>query len=129
MHLQAFQTQVYINGGNDLLSCKLFLGLRVGPFSDSLALSRLASITEIKARAKKHVEAEEDKEDHLQAEKEMSVVGKKSTHGFQTNHQYNLGGVSWHEPHVKKYTPLKTSRAHILKEVYHLQPLNIPPPT
>ncbi|RDX72511.1 hypothetical protein CR513_48009, partial [Mucuna pruriens] len=25
-HLQAFQTQIYISGGNDALSCKLFPG-------------------------------------------------------------------------------------------------------
>ncbi|RDX68316.1 hypothetical protein CR513_52712, partial [Mucuna pruriens] len=106
VHLQVFQTQVYISGGNDLLSCKPFpdlfdikqsktetlkqyltwfnvamiqvdeqdqkffvttfqKGLRVSPFSDSLALSRLASMIEIMAQAKKHVEADEDKEDYL----------------------------------------------------------------
>ncbi|RDX89359.1 hypothetical protein CR513_28936, partial [Mucuna pruriens] len=30
VHLQAFQTQVYISGGNDLLSFKLFLGTLKG---------------------------------------------------------------------------------------------------
>ncbi|RDX96004.1 hypothetical protein CR513_21383, partial [Mucuna pruriens] len=38
---------------------------KVGPFSDSLTLSRSASMTEIRARAEKHVETEKDKEDHL----------------------------------------------------------------
>ncbi|RDY01240.1 hypothetical protein CR513_15462, partial [Mucuna pruriens] len=123
MHLQTFQTQVYINGGSDLLSCKLFLerlevvdlfdikqtknetlkqylarfndtmvqvddpdqkcfvkafqkGLQVGLFSDSLTLSRPTSMTEIRAQVEKHVEVEEDKEDHLLVEKELPTVGK-----------------------------------------------------
>ncbi|RDX93848.1 hypothetical protein CR513_23843, partial [Mucuna pruriens] len=37
--------------------------------------------------------------------------------------------VSRHESCMEKYTPLKTSRAHILNEVYHLQLLDIPPPS
>ncbi|RDY13112.1 hypothetical protein CR513_02003, partial [Mucuna pruriens] len=103
---------VQINDPNQKFFVKTFQkGLRVGPFSDSLALSRLASMTEIRARTEKYVEAEEDR---LHVEKAMSVVRKKSAHGFQTNHQYILRG---------------TSRAHILKEVYHLQLLDIPPPT
>ncbi|RDX64521.1 hypothetical protein CR513_56912, partial [Mucuna pruriens] len=67
---------------------------------DSLALSRPTSMTEIQARAEKHVEAEEDKEDR----------------------------ISQREVCVEKYTSLKATRAQILKEVYHLHLLNIPPP-
>ncbi|RDY09438.1 hypothetical protein CR513_06187, partial [Mucuna pruriens] len=63
--------------------------------NDSLALSRPASMTEIRARDEKHVEAEEDKEDQC--------------------------------PRVPDRP--QTSRAHILKEVYHLKLLNISPPT
>ncbi|RDY04494.1 hypothetical protein CR513_11786, partial [Mucuna pruriens] len=37
-HLQAFQTQMYISGGNDALSCKLFLGTLRG-----VAMKKLAS--------------------------------------------------------------------------------------
>ncbi|RDX83294.1 hypothetical protein CR513_35806, partial [Mucuna pruriens] len=62
-------------------------GLWVGFFSDSLTLSRPASMTEIQARAEKHMEAKEDKEVRLQR-----------------------------EAHVEKYTPLKLTRAQILKE-------------
>ncbi|RDX89754.1 hypothetical protein CR513_28482, partial [Mucuna pruriens] len=149
VHLQAFQTYVYISGGDDFLSCKLFpgtskevamrwfsslpprsigsfsdlaatfefqfaanrakqlevadlsdikqtksetlkqylarfnattiQGLRIGPFSDSLALFRLVSMMEIRAQAEKHVEAKEDKEDRLQVEKEILSVEKKIT--------------------------------------------------
>ncbi|RDX81324.1 hypothetical protein CR513_38015, partial [Mucuna pruriens] len=42
------------------------------------SFSRPASMTEIRARAKKHMEVEEDKEDRLQAEKELQVMGKRS---------------------------------------------------
>ncbi|RDX96441.1 hypothetical protein CR513_20901, partial [Mucuna pruriens] len=86
---------------------------------DSLALSQSAGMIEIKVQAEKHVEAEEDKEDRLLAKKAMPI----------THQQYHPGGVSRHEPRMEKYTPLKTTRAHILKEVYHLQLLDIPPPT
>ncbi|RDX64712.1 hypothetical protein CR513_56695, partial [Mucuna pruriens] len=125
-HLQAFQAQMYINNGDDKLSCKLFpgtlrgvagsfvsqfvankikklevidlfnikqakgeslksylaqfnnatvrvddldqkffvkafkKGLRAGPFNDALVLRRPTSMEEIRARAEKHVEVEED---------------------------------------------------------------------
>ncbi|RDX78553.1 hypothetical protein CR513_41153, partial [Mucuna pruriens] len=85
-------------------------GLWADPFSNSLALSRSASMTKIRARVEKHVEAEEDKEDRLQAKRVISAIEKKNTHGFQANHQYIPGGV-------EKFTPLKTSRAHIRKFV------------
>ncbi|RDX58309.1 hypothetical protein CR513_62381, partial [Mucuna pruriens] len=52
-------------------------GLWVGPFSDSLTLSQPTNMTEIKAHVEKHVEAKEDKEDCLLAEKSMSSDGKK----------------------------------------------------
>ncbi|RDY06842.1 hypothetical protein CR513_09113, partial [Mucuna pruriens] len=152
-HLQAFETQMYISGGNDQLSCKLFpgtlrgvamhwittlparsirsfndlagsfvsqfaankvkrlevvdlfdikqakgeslksylarfnnitvcvddpdqkffvkafqKGLRADQFSDALALRRSSSMEEIRARARKHVEAEEDQVEQLEVE-------------------------------------------------------------
>ncbi|RDY10174.1 hypothetical protein CR513_05349, partial [Mucuna pruriens] len=39
------------------------------------------------------------------------------------------GGTSQREVCVEKYTPFRTTRAQILKEVYHLHLLDIPPPT
>ncbi|RDX77237.1 hypothetical protein CR513_42674, partial [Mucuna pruriens] len=48
VHLQAFQTQVYISGGNDLLSCKLFLGtLRGG--GGNLPLCSITSFVDLAA--------------------------------------------------------------------------------
>ncbi|RDX69607.1 hypothetical protein CR513_51254, partial [Mucuna pruriens] len=100
-------TMVQVDDPDQKFFIKAFQkGLRAGPFSDSLALSRLSSMTEIRARAEKHVEAEEDKEDRLQVERVVPAFGKKNTHNFEASHQ-----------------------AHILKEVCHLKLLDIPPPT
>ncbi|RDX59107.1 hypothetical protein CR513_61913, partial [Mucuna pruriens] len=135
-HLQAFQAQMYISGGDDRLSCKLFSdtlrgvamqwmatlstksiqtfsdlagsfvsqfaankmkkleseklfstvqqrdslggfvkafqkGLRAGSFNDALALRRPTSMEEIRARAEKHVEVEEDQLGRREAERDF----------------------------------------------------------
>ncbi|RDX62683.1 hypothetical protein CR513_58957, partial [Mucuna pruriens] len=67
------------------------------------------------------------KEDWL--ERAVLTIGKKNSPESQAHPQYNPGGISRHEPRMEKYTPLKASKVHILKEVYHLQLLDIPPPT
>ncbi|RDX91616.1 hypothetical protein CR513_26377, partial [Mucuna pruriens] len=72
-----------------------------GPFSDSLALSQSASMTEIRVRTEKHVEAEEDKKDCLQAERAIPTIKKKNVHGFQTNHQ------SLSSPIIRHSTPMQ----------------------
>ncbi|RDX66977.1 hypothetical protein CR513_54200, partial [Mucuna pruriens] len=60
---------VQVNNLNQIFFVKAFQkGRRAGLFSDSLGLRKLASIGEIRARAEKHDEAEEDKEDKQQAE-------------------------------------------------------------
>ncbi|RDY13811.1 hypothetical protein CR513_01217, partial [Mucuna pruriens] len=96
----------------------ILIGFRSEQISDSLALSRPTSMTKIKARAEKHVEADEDKEDHLLAEKELPIIGKKSTPGLQAHQPYSLGGANHREE----------QRTQILKEVYHLHLLDMPPP-
>ncbi|RDY11505.1 hypothetical protein CR513_03821, partial [Mucuna pruriens] len=63
-------------------SAAMVQGLRASPFSDSLILSRPASMTEIRARVEKHVEVEEGKEDRLQAERAVLAFGKKNTYSF-----------------------------------------------
>ncbi|RDX98176.1 hypothetical protein CR513_18946, partial [Mucuna pruriens] len=45
-------------------------GLRVGQFSDALALRQLSSMEEIRRQAEKHIEAEEDLIDQLEAERQ-----------------------------------------------------------
>ncbi|RDX92620.1 hypothetical protein CR513_25220, partial [Mucuna pruriens] len=100
-----------------------------GPFSNSLALSRPTSMIEIRTRVEKHVEAEEDKEDRLQAEKELLTVGKKTASRVQAHQHYGLRGAGHMEARAEKYIPLKATRTQILKEVYHLHLLDMPPPT
>ncbi|RDX72942.1 hypothetical protein CR513_47524, partial [Mucuna pruriens] len=121
---------VQVNEANQKFFVKVFQkGLQAGPFNESLALSRPASMTEIRARAEKHVEAEEDKEDRLQAEKETPSVGKKITPGTQTQAVVSHQAAPAKKVCVEKYTMLRATRAQILKEVYHLRLLDIPPPT
>ncbi|RDY07081.1 hypothetical protein CR513_08871, partial [Mucuna pruriens] len=63
MHLQAFQTQVYIGSGNDLLSCKLFSGGGLRWFSSlpPLSITSFADLTttfesQFAANKTKHLE-------------------------------------------------------------------------
>ncbi|RDX76999.1 hypothetical protein CR513_42940, partial [Mucuna pruriens] len=44
-------------------------GLRIGQFRDALALRRPSSMEEIRARAEKHIEVEEDQANQLEAER------------------------------------------------------------
>ncbi|RDX88000.1 hypothetical protein CR513_30460, partial [Mucuna pruriens] len=54
-------------------------GLRASPFSDALALRRPSSMEEIRARAKKHIEVEEDQTERLEAERDdHKDVGRPS---------------------------------------------------
>ncbi|RDX72697.1 hypothetical protein CR513_47772, partial [Mucuna pruriens] len=51
--------------------------------------------------------------------------------GVVKQRNYTLTGINVKNPkaRVEKYTLLKATRAKILKEVYHFQLLDIPPPT
>ncbi|RDX93751.1 hypothetical protein CR513_23945, partial [Mucuna pruriens] len=55
-------------------------GLRVGPFSDAMALRRSSSMEEIRARVEKHVEVEEDQIERLEAECANHKDVKRSSH-------------------------------------------------
>ncbi|RDY13678.1 hypothetical protein CR513_01364, partial [Mucuna pruriens] len=215
-HVQAFQTQIYISGGDDKLSCKLFLGtlrgvalqwlmnlpprsiytfndlagmflsqfaanktkrlevadlfdirqaggeslknymarfndamirvndpdqkffvkafqkgLRVGPFSDALALQKPANMEEIRLRAEKHIEMEEnrlEKREVEQASREnrsrpvnrqrpMLVGGRDPTSRNQAETRPELQA---------KFTPLKERKAHILRDICHARLLSFP---
>ncbi|RDX99077.1 hypothetical protein CR513_17926, partial [Mucuna pruriens] len=215
-HVQAFQTQMYISGGDDRLSCKLFpgtlrgvvlqwmmnlpprsistfsdlanvflsqfaankpkrlevadlfdikqavgeslksymarfndatvgvndpdqkffvkafqKGLRVGPFSDALALQKLMSMEEIRLRAEKHIEMEENR-----SEKREAQQGHKDDRPKPMNKQQPLliGGRDLSRRHedkaeretYPKFTPLREKRAHILREICHARLLSFP---
>ncbi|RDY00628.1 hypothetical protein CR513_16166, partial [Mucuna pruriens] len=92
---------VQVDDPNQKFFVKAFQkGLRAGSFSDSLALTKLVSIEEIRARDEKHVEAEEDKEDWL-------TTKKKATQGPQGKPQYQRGNNYQPDARVNHYTPLK----------------------
>ncbi|RDX82113.1 hypothetical protein CR513_37136, partial [Mucuna pruriens] len=60
---------IQVNNPNQIFFVKAFL--RVGQFNDSLALRLLASMGEIKAWTKKHMEADKEPIDQLQAKREV----------------------------------------------------------
>ncbi|RDY05806.1 hypothetical protein CR513_10308, partial [Mucuna pruriens] len=155
-HLQAFQTQMYISGGNDRLSCKLFLAskvkklevvdlfdvkqtegeslksylarfnnaavrvddpdqnLRAGPFSDALALRRPASMEEIRARAEKHVEVEEDQLERRKSERGLNH--KDVRHLAKAKEDKRLVLARANDP-TQHFTPLTEKRTQILCEI------------
>ncbi|RDX77434.1 hypothetical protein CR513_42449, partial [Mucuna pruriens] len=60
-------------------------GLRAGPFSDALALRRPANMEEIRARAEKHIEVEEDQAERMEADN-MHLKGKQVEENPKQNH-------------------------------------------
>ncbi|RDX68078.1 hypothetical protein CR513_52973, partial [Mucuna pruriens] len=215
-HLQAFQTQMYISGGDDKLSCKLFprtlrgvalqwimnlpprsiytfndlasmflsqfaankpkrlevadlfdirqaggeslknymarfndatvrvndpdqkffvkafqKGLRVGPFSDALALQKPTSMEEIRLRAEKHIEMEENRFEKREAE-HVNRDGQPKP--LNKQRPLLIGGRDpprRHEVETRleaqaKFTPLKEKKAHILREICHTRLLSFP---
>ncbi|RDX74230.1 hypothetical protein CR513_46052, partial [Mucuna pruriens] len=215
-HIQAFQTQMYISGGDDKLSCKLFprtlrgvalqwimnlpprsigtfkdlagvflsqfaankpkrlevadlfdirqaggeslksymarfndatvrvddpdqkffvkafqKGLRVGPFSDALALQRPVSMEEIRLRAEKHIEMEESR-----FEKREAQQGNRDGWPKPMNKQRPLliGGRNppgrykekTEQEAQQRFTPLREKKTHILREICHTRLLSFP---
>ncbi|RDX85495.1 hypothetical protein CR513_33311, partial [Mucuna pruriens] len=92
-------------------------GLRVGQFNDSLALRKPLTMEEIRARAKKHIEVEEDQVDQLETERQAS------THDTRSASQGGHRGENKYSPKLKDYpltlTPLREKRAQILRDIYH----------
>ncbi|RDX86644.1 hypothetical protein CR513_32005, partial [Mucuna pruriens] len=91
-----------------------FFGLKVGPFNDALALQRLASMEEIRARAEKH-EAEriqvQEGSKHLARGRPQAP--KRQVHGE-------------HHAVLQHFTPLKEKKAQILREICHTKLLEFP---
>ncbi|RDX65771.1 hypothetical protein CR513_55545, partial [Mucuna pruriens] len=65
-------------------------------------------IGKIRTRAKKHVEVEKDKEDRLQADKEVPTTIKKANQDPQGKPQYQHGNYYRSDARADHYTPLKT---------------------
>ncbi|RDY03211.1 hypothetical protein CR513_13235, partial [Mucuna pruriens] len=100
-------------------------GLRAGPFSDTLALRRLSSMEEIRARAKKYVEVEEDQAKRLEVER---VYGHEdSKWPAQCQAQATKRQVQkWGRDFMQHFTPLTEKRAQILREICHTSLLEFP---
>ncbi|RDX65006.1 hypothetical protein CR513_56368, partial [Mucuna pruriens] len=105
-------------------------GLRVGPFSDALALQKPTSMEEICVRAEKHVEMEESRFEKRQAE-HFSKDGRPKP---MRQRSLLIGGRELprrqdlevrHEA-PPKFTPLNEKKAHITREIYHTRLLNFP---
>ncbi|RDX67172.1 hypothetical protein CR513_53982, partial [Mucuna pruriens] len=126
IHLQAFQTQIYINDGDDTISYKLFPGTFRGvtmqwflslPPRNIHTFNDLA-MTFVSARTGKHIEAKEDQFDKIHAEKDIPT-NKEDTPPLRKHAKRCDDSIH----------PLKVRRAQILREVYHTQLLDIPLPT
>ncbi|RDX92744.1 hypothetical protein CR513_25083, partial [Mucuna pruriens] len=64
-------TTIRVNDPDQKIFVKAFQkGLSAGQFSNSLALRKPQSMKEIRARAEKHIEVEEDQADRLEAERQ-----------------------------------------------------------
>ncbi|RDX81938.1 hypothetical protein CR513_37335, partial [Mucuna pruriens] len=210
-HLQAFQTQIYISGRNDRLSCKLFpgtlrgvamqwmstlpprsiqtfrdlagfflsqfaankvkrleladlfdvkqgereslkkylarfnnatvrvddpdqkffvkafqKGLRAGPFSDALALRKPTNMEEIRARAEKHVEMEEDQLERRRSERKMEQKVARANNRMKEDKRPMLARP---RETIQHFTPLNERRAQIMHEICHTSLLEYPPDT
>ncbi|RDX69355.1 hypothetical protein CR513_51539, partial [Mucuna pruriens] len=105
-------------------------GLRVGPFSDALALYKPTSMEEIRVRAEKHVEMEESRFEKRETE-HLSRDGRPRP---IRQRPLLIGG--WKPPRRQdlevrhevppKFTPLKEKKAHIMREICHTRLLNFP---
>ncbi|RDX68853.1 hypothetical protein CR513_52098, partial [Mucuna pruriens] len=125
LHLQTFQTQAYISWGDDTINCKLFSGT---PRSCHLVVCKSplsplvhthlqrtgdnpTNMEEIKARAEKHIEAEEDLVDRLQAQKEMSSSLRAKLEQLPKAYFPKLGNHKMEQAPIQ-FTPLKVYYPH-----------------
>ncbi|RDX73390.1 Retrovirus-related Pol polyprotein, partial [Mucuna pruriens] len=119
-YLARFNTAtVRVNDPDQKFFVKAFQkGLRVGPFSDALALRRPASMEEIRMRAEKHIEVEEDQAERMEAD-HAHIKNKQ----VEQHHKPNHTKAAQAKHH---FTPLTESRAKILKEICHTRLLKFP---
>ncbi|RDX74024.1 hypothetical protein CR513_46273, partial [Mucuna pruriens] len=95
-------------------------GLRVGPFSDALALRKPVNMEEIRAQAKKHVEMEED-----QFERWKSERGPNHRHLAKAKED-KCPMLNRTNEHTQNFTPLTEKRTQILREICHTTLLEFP---
>ncbi|RDX91698.1 hypothetical protein CR513_26280, partial [Mucuna pruriens] len=104
-------------------------GLRVGPFSDALALQKPTSMEEIRLRAEKHIEMEENRFEKREAE-HINRDGRPKPLNKQRplliggrdpprRHEVETGLEAQAKFPQAKFTPLKEKRSHILREIFH----------
>ncbi|RDX69401.1 hypothetical protein CR513_51488, partial [Mucuna pruriens] len=112
-------------------------GLRVGPFSDALALQRPTSMEEIRLRAKKHIEMEENRFEKREAEhvnrdgrlkplnkQQPLLIGGRDPP--PRRHEVETGLEAQTKFSQAKFIPLKEKRSHILREICHTRLLSFP---
>ncbi|RDX71123.1 hypothetical protein CR513_49569, partial [Mucuna pruriens] len=127
-HLQAFQTQMYISGGDDKLSCKLFPGTLRGvalqwimnlPPKSIYSFNDLANVflSQFATNKPKRLEVA-DLFDIRQA-------GGESLKSYMA--RFNDATLRVDDPDQKFFfTPLKEKRSHILREICHTRLLSFP---
>ncbi|RDX65214.1 hypothetical protein CR513_56144, partial [Mucuna pruriens] len=84
---------------------------------------------EIRTWAEKHIEAEEDLNDQLEAECQPLAPQAKLGSPTEANQEGRYKTQARSNDEQAYFTPLKAKRAQILREVYHTQLLDFPPTT
>ncbi|RDY05050.1 hypothetical protein CR513_11149, partial [Mucuna pruriens] len=95
-------------------------GLRAGPFSDALALRKPVSMEEIRARAEKHVEMEEDQYEQRKSEQRPDQKDVRHLAKAKEDKHPMLART---KEHKQRFTPLTVKRTQILRENFHTTPL------
>ncbi|RDX65198.1 hypothetical protein CR513_56161, partial [Mucuna pruriens] len=98
-------------------------GLRARPFSDALALRRPINMEEIRARAEKHVEMEEDQYERRKSERKAERKEAKLTSKVREDRQPMLVKP---QEQTQRFTPLNEKRAQIMHEICHTSLLEYP---
>ncbi|RDY07703.1 hypothetical protein CR513_08149, partial [Mucuna pruriens] len=100
--------------------------LKASPFSDALALRRPSSMDEIRARAEKHVEMEDDQIERIGANKNETKDSRRMAQQRGNPAQQIQTQARNPQQH---FTPLTKNKAQILQEIYHANILEFPPET
>ncbi|RDX93048.1 hypothetical protein CR513_24750, partial [Mucuna pruriens] len=99
-------------------------GLRAGPFSDALALRKPTNMEEIRARAEKHVEMEEDQYERRRSERKAEQKATKMSSKVKEDKRPMLVKPREQTQH---FTPFNEKRTQIMHEICHTSLLEYPP--